>query len=365
MDNKKITVAVIIAKKFFGTKFKGDKKKRIVLDVSKKTIKDLDIKLDKSLSMIINTDAWKLSDDNYTTFTEISFLGEVGIFPFDFYYKNEKISFKLETYDFNDSVMDVLEFKHNMPYDKLIEVILKIIKNEKSKVEGMIEPSKEIIKIEQPLSEEEKRLNEQFKEIEEEEPFTKEEVKKESLEKEEKIKEEELLKQIPEENILSMYKTIEKQLKDEGGIVRIYDSRGKEIASGNSKSEVINKLNTLAKTQKFVYLGKDYAMVQLKKSEDDLPMIESSLLTNIRGLNPDVLEEREILFKIKDMVKRGFNANDMKEIAKDMFNKKINNVIEKKTEPHITNSRLRKQGIKTLSIKDLESIRDYVKNKKI
>lgn len=183
------------------------------------------------------------------------------------------------------------------------------------------------------------------------------------------IEEEEFEREVPESELRNIYDTIDKQLAKDNGKVKIYGAKGKEpIVEANTKVEALRKLRELASQGKISYIGSEgdeVCMVSFKKTVDNLPAVEAELLRYMGTLNPNNIEDQEIIYEIKDLAKRGFKSDDYQKIAKKMLSRKIGKKIsefEQKSDVPIQPSKLHK-SIQRITIEDIDKMKEYLKNR--
>lgn len=176
--------------------------------------------------------------------------------------------------------------------------------------------------------------------------------------------EEELYSKLDDKDVFDFYNKLKTKLeKSAGGAIRIYDKKGDLITSGKTVNETISKLNKLIDSEKIVYVGdKDttepLCMISLKKSSDGLPAFMTTLIEFSKNLDPKKGEDREIIYKLKELTTRGIKEGDMKDIASSVINDKLSSVLESKTSTRP--SKLYKKA-RVLTIEDIDSIKKYLK----
>lgn len=183
--------------------------------------------------------------------------------------------------------------------------------------------------------------------------------------------EKKLSKRVNPSQLGEIYKKLKSGLdKEAGGIVHIYDIRGNLLDSCNTEEEAIQKLNDLLRKGETSYIGDNFddaIIVSLDKTDLNEPMFRTSLLRDVRSLNPKIADEYEILVNINRLKKDGLNSSDLAEMATNMIDKKLEHELDKKIGEHseaMTGkpSKLY-NSIKRISIDDIKKLKEIAHRK--
>ena len=194
---------------------------------------------------------------------------------------------------------------------------------------------------------------------------------RELKELEEEAKEDEYEQQlkdlIPPDKIKEVYKTIHKTLKDQDGLVQIYDADLNPVASANTKASALSELvkhlrNDISTDEKKVHSignryakGKSFVITELRKTKDNKPELYSTYVSLLNNYDMKTDKGKRMIYKLKDLYERGFNSDDLKQFAKEALE-------ERMQRPYDIDTKSKKKiNVKKYDMKDISKLKEYAK----